>query len=130
MSTDSISDFIISLQNGSMAGKSTVITGFSNLKLAIAEKLAAIGFIKSVVKKGKKVKKNIEIELAYIGREPKISGVKRVSKTSNRIYLGAGRIWPFRQGFGQFILTTPRGIMTGSEARAAKIGGEVLFKIW
>jgi len=130
MSTDSISDFIIALKNGSMGGKPTVVTSFSNLKLAVAEKLATIGFIKGVVKKGKKMRKNIEIELAYSGREPKISGVKRMSKTSNRVYLGAREVWPFRQGFGHLILTTPRGIMTGAEARAAKVGGEVLFKIW
>lgn len=130
MTTDPISDFIICLKNGAAVRKPAVTTGFSNLKLAVAEKLIALGFIKSAVKKGKKTRKNLEIELAYQNGRPRLTGVRRLSKSSRRLYLGARRIWPFRQGYGQIILTTSRGILTGDEARAAKIGGEPLFKIW
>ena len=130
MNTDSISDFIICLKNGSAVRKPAVTVGFSNLKMAVAEKLIVLGFIKGAVKKGKKTRKNLEIELAYKDNRPRITGVRRMSKSSHRLYLGARGIWPFRQGYGQVILTTSRGIMTGDEARAAKIGGEPLFKIW
>lgn len=130
MINDPIADFIVRLQNGSAARRASVTVGFSNLNMVLAEKLAAAGFIKGAVKKGKKTKKVIEIELAYRGREPRLAGVRRVSKLSRRVYLGARSLRPFRQGYGEYLISTSRGVMTGAEARAAKVGGEVLFAIW
>lgn len=131
MVTDPIADFIVRLRNASAVGKPTVTVGYSNLKMAIADTLLAAGLIKGAVKKGKKIKKSIEIELAYraVGG-PKISRVIRVSKPSRRVYLAARAIRPFRQGYGQIIISTPRGVLTGEAARRAKVGGEVLFKVW
>ncbi|MEK7585386.1 MAG: 30S ribosomal protein S8 [Patescibacteria group bacterium] len=130
MNSDPIADFIIQLKNAALSAKPSVVVPASNLKLAIAEKLIATGFLKGVAKKGKKTKKYLEVELAYVNGSPKIAGVKRVSKTSRRVYLGNQSIRPFRQGFGQMILSTPKGILTGDEARTAKVGGEALFTIW
>ena len=83
-----------------------------------------------VVKKGKKTRKFIEVELVYKDNRPRITGVRRLSKTSRRVYLGIRAIRPFRQGYGQLILSTPRGILTGDEARRLKVGGEPLFTIY
>ncbi|MEK7552536.1 MAG: 30S ribosomal protein S8 [Patescibacteria group bacterium] len=138
MVNDPIADFIVQLQNASAVRKPAIVSPYSNLKMAIAERLLAARLIKSAVKKGKKTKKFIEVELAYrpaagggvmVG-EPRITGVARVSRPSRRVYYSAAAIYPFRQGYGLLILSTPKGILTGEEARAAKIGGEVLFKIW
>ena len=61
---------------------------------------------------------------------PKINDVKRFSKLSKRLYLGSKNIKLVKSGHGSIILTTPKGVITGEEARKKKIGGEALFKIW
>jgi len=131
MSRDPISELIIGVKNAGEAGKFSVKLPYSDLKMSIAEVLKKEGYIKNVSKIGKIPKRVLEVELAYRGRDlPKIKGVVRVSKLSKRIYQGAKNIKPVKNGYGLSILTTSNGIMTDKEARKAKIGGEVLFKIW
>ena len=130
MVTDPIADMITRLRNAARARLPTTTVEFSNLKMAVAQALLESGFITTAIKKGKKVRKIIEMTLAMRGREPKLTEVIRVSKSSRRVYQGARDLQPVRQGFGELIISTPRGVMTGSAARRAKVGGEVLFKIW
>lgn len=130
MNADLIADFVTRLRNASAVGKPTVTVDFSNLTMAIAERLTAIGLLKTAVKKGKKTRKFIEVELAYQAGRPRITGAKRLSKSSRRVYLGWRAIRPFRQGYGQLIISTPRGVLTGDEARRLQVGGEPLFAIW
>lgn len=130
MLTDSISDMIIRLKNAGMAKRPTASFPASNLKLAVAEKLKQVGYLKSVSKRGKKVQKTIEVELLYHNGKPKIEDVLRVSRPSQRLYHRATQIRSVRQGHGVGIYSTPQGLLTDKEARAAKVGGELLFKIW
>lgn len=130
MVTDTISDFIIQIKNASDAGKASVALPYSKMKAALADVLQKEGFIKSASKKGKKLVKTLDIELVYQQGTPKIQGVQRISKVSKRLYYGVKDIKSVRQGFGRLILTTPKGILTDKEARAQKVGGEPLFKIW
>lgn len=130
MVTDPISNMIIQLKNAGLAKRPRAVFPASNLKLAIAEKLKEVGFVKSVTKRGKKVKKSIEVEILYKDGKPRISDVKRMSKPSQRVYHRLSQIHSVRQGHGFAIYSTPRGIMTDKEARAARVGGEILFKIW
>lgn len=130
MVTDPIADLITRLRNAARAGLLTAVVDYSNFKMAVAQVLLEHGFITSATKKGKKVKKVIEMVLAYTGRQPKLTGVIRVSKPSRRVYQGLHDLRPVRQGYGELIVSTPKGVMTGGEARRAKVGGEVLFKIW
>ncbi len=131
MITDPIGDFIIRLTNGGAVKKQTVSVPFSMFKLAIAEKLKDIGLVSNIEKKGKKVKKTIEIALKYdASGKAVIQGVKRVSKPGRRLYRSVGEIVPVRYGHGHLILSTPKGIKTGLEARKEKVGGEALFEIW
>lgn len=130
MVNDSIADFLIQLKNGNRAKRESVTIPASNLKLAIAEALVKAGYIRSVVRRGKKVKKFLICELVYIDGQPKIDQVKRLSRPSRRIYFKATDIKSVRQGFGTLFLSTPKGIMTGKEARTAKLGGEALFEIF
>lgn len=127
---DPIADMIIRLKNAQDVGKTSIVFPYSKLKLAVAEILQKTGYIKSNLKKGKKIAKSIEVELVYENNEPKIHGVKRVSKFSQRIYKGAKEIFPVKQGKGIAIVSTPQGILTDREARKANAGGEVLFEIW
>jgi len=131
MTTDSISDLIIRLKNASLARKDNLTISYSKLKASIAEVLVKEGYIKTASKKGKKVQKSLEIELAYTTEgKPVLNDVERVSKVSKRLYYGFSEIRPVRQGFGKLILSTPKGILTGDQARKEKVGGEPLFKIW
>ena len=128
--TDAISDLLTRIKTASVAGRPSTSFDCSNLKLAVAEALKKAGYLRSVNKKGKKVKKTIEVELVYQDKQAKIQDLERVSKPSRRIYLSAKDIRSVRQGFGAGFYSTSRGIMTDKEARRAKLGGEYLFKIW
>jgi small subunit ribosomal protein S8 len=130
MVTDPIADFIIRLKNASDAHKDAVSVPYSSLKEAIAQTLKKSGFIKSVEKKGKDVSKTLEIELLYIGNEPRIHDVARISKPSRRLYQGSKDIRSYKSGYGAYVYSTPKGVLSDSEARAYKVGGEILFRIW
>lgn len=128
--TDPIADMIIRLKNAGASRKDSVSFPYSKLKESICEVLNREGFIGSFEKKGKTVAKSIEVELLYPNDNPKIEGVRRVSKPSRRFYVGAKEIRRVKNGFGMLILSTPLGIKTGEEARKEQVGGESLFEIW
>lgn len=130
MVSDAIGDFVIQLKNAQMAGRLSLLIPFSNLKWAVAEELKKAGYLRAINKKGKKIKKYLEIELIYENNQPRIHEVKRISKPSRRIYHHYSDIHAVRQGFGLALYSTPRGVLTDKAARAAKVGGEILFKIW
>ena len=130
MVTDPISNMIIQLKNAGMAKRPSTIFPASELKFAIAEKLKQVGYLKSVTRRGKKVKKSLEAELFYHNGVSKITEVKRISKPSQRVYHRVHQIHSVRQGHGLAIYSTPLGILTDKEAREQKVGGEILFKIW
>jgi len=131
MVNDPVSDFIIQLKNAGMVGKKEVSLPYSKLKHAIADKLVESGYLESAAKRGKKVKKTLDVTLKYAeNKKHFINGVKRVSKPGRRMYLGVSDIYPVKFGKGKRILSTPSGILTGEEARKANVGGEELFIIW
>lgn len=131
MTNDPVADLVVRLKNAAAVGKTSVSVPFSNFKLAIAETLKGAGYVKAVEKKGKKVKKMLDITLTYdeAGR-PAISGVKRISKPGRRIYRGARELFSVRYGHGALILSTPKGVLTNADARKQKVGGEALFEVW
>ncbi len=128
---DKISNLIISIKNAGNVRKETASVPYSQYKMEITKLLKKEGFLVSAESKGKKVKKTIQMGIAYNENgKPKINDVKRISKPSKRIYYGAKDIRPVKGGFGTLILSTPKGIMTDKMARKEKVGGEALFKIW
>ncbi|NCN52690.1 30S ribosomal protein S8 [Candidatus Parcubacteria bacterium] len=128
---DPVGDFIIQLKNAGMVGKMEVNLPYSKLKAAIADKLAEAGFVASAEKRGKKVKKTLDVVLKYDERgDHAIRGVQRISKPGRRLYIGVSDIHPVKFGKGKRILSTPAGILTGEEAREKNVGGEELFIIW
>ena len=134
MVTDRIGDFIIRLQNAARVGKKGVTVPFSGHVLAIAKKLKSLGYLKTVdveQKGDSEVKKDIIIELAYDEKDhARLRGVKRISKPGRRLYAGHAEAHRVKGGTGSRILTSSAGIITDSEARKAKVGGEDLFEIW
>lgn len=127
---DPIADMLIRIKNAGNAGKDMTEVPFSQLKESITEVLFKQGYIASYAKKGKKVQKTLEIGIAYEGKKPRVADVLRMSKPSRRYYIKAAEIKPVKNGYGLMVLSTPKGIMTGDEAKKAQVGGEVLFKIW
>jgi len=138
--TDPITDMLNRIRNAQAVLKSTVDVSFSNLKYEIAKILEKKGFIAKVEKKGKKIKRIIEITLKYNGEKvaggeghqklPVISGLKKISKPGQRIYKKAKEIKPVKGGYGMAIISTPKGLMTDKEAKKRKLGGEIICEIW
>jgi len=127
---DPISNMIIQIQNAGPAGHDQVLVPYSKLKHSVSEVLKKEGFIKSVDTLTKKGKKMLALDLFMENRVPKIKGVKRISKPSKRIYKKFSDIRAVKSGYGALILSTSHGIMSGREAKRAKLGGEALFSIW
>lgn len=127
---DPIANMISQLKNAALVRKRVVLVPHSNLKFAIASILEREGFVAAVSRKGKRGRKHIEITLRYDDKTPRLSGVRRISKPSRRVYLGVHDLRPVKQGHGRMILSTPAGILTGEEARKSRVGGEALFQIW
>ena len=127
---DTIGDFIVRLKNAGAVGHKEVHMSHSKLKEAIANKLAAVGYLASVTVDGKDVKKTLVVSLKYDNGQHAIVDAKRVSKPGRRLYAKVEEIYPVKFGKGHLILSTPKGILTDREAREAKVGGEQLFKIW
>ncbi len=129
MLTDPIADMLTRIRNASLVHKQEVLVPFSKLKMAIALLLVREGYLVSA-EEFKDVHPSIRIVLKYVNREPAISHVKRVSKPGSRIYVKHGEIKSVFNGYGVAVLSTPQGIMTDKEARAAKLGGELLCEVF
>ncbi|KPJ57307.1 30S ribosomal protein S8 [Parcubacteria bacterium DG_74_2] len=128
--TDPITDMLNRIKNAFLVKKEKVLIPFSNLKFEMAKILEEKKFIEKVTKKGKKVKKTIEITLKYIEGISAMSGFKRISKPGQRIYLPAKKIKKVKGGYGIAIISTPKGLMADKEARKQRIGGEIICEIW
>jgi len=129
--TDPIADMITRIKNAAMAGSDHVLVPQSSIKLAIAEKLKQRGLLTDVVSHGKKAGKVLELTLAKDEQGGFcINDVRRVSKPGCRSYLSVSDIRPVRGGTGALVLSTPKGVLFGEEARRAHVGGEALFEIW
>lgn len=131
MVTDPIGDFIIQLKNAAMVRKPAVVVPYSKLKFAVADVLRRQGYLIAITKHGKKAHKSMTAELSY-GKEgnPRLQGVKRVSKPGRRLYTSVINVRPVKSGKGSLVLSTPKGILTDREARKEKVGGEMLFQVW
>jgi len=129
---DPITDMLNRIRNAQAVLRPQVEVPWSYLKYEIAQILEKKGFIEKAVKTGKKEKKSIEITLKYGGgnKEGAISGLRRISKPGQRIYLPARAIKKVKGGYGLAIISTSKGLMTGQEAKKQKLGGEVLCEVW
>ncbi len=127
---DPITNMLNSIKNAQAVSIPQIEVSFSNLKYEIAKILERKGFVEKVTKSGKKTDKTLEIVLKYEDKIPAISGMKRVSKSGQRIYAPAQKIKSVRAGYGISIVSTSKGLMTGSEARKQNLGGEIICEIW
>lgn len=129
--TDPIADLLTRIRNGAHARKEQVDVPWSKLKAQVVDVLKAEGFLKEssmVEQDGHRV---LRVWLKYDGQNrPVITGLKRVSRPSLRVYVGAREIPAIRGGLGTNILSTPAGIMTDRDARKHNVGGELMCSVW
>jgi small subunit ribosomal protein S8 len=118
------------LKNAVRARKDKTAFPYSNMDFAILKKLMDAGYVKGVEKEMVGRKSVISVRLVYKDKIPAINDFKIMSKPSRHSYADYRSLNSVRQGHGLSILSTSKGIMTGREARKAKIGGEYLFEIW
>ncbi len=128
--TDPITDMLNRIRNAQAVQKPEVLVPFSNLKNEIAMILAKENFLADVKKMAKGKGKVLKITLKYDNGVSAIEGSKRVSKPGQRIYVGNDSIKKVKGGFGVSVISTPKGLMTGLQAKQAKLGGEVLLEVW
>jgi len=117
------------LRNGGQALRPAIELPYSRLKENIARILKREGYVSDVSVEGNAVKK-IKIHLKYSGKRNVIEGSRRISKPGLRRYLGAAEIPRVRCGLGVAVISTPEGVMTGTQARKKNLGGELLFYVW
>jgi small subunit ribosomal protein S8 len=136
MYSDPIADMLTRVRNALMAGQTSVSLPSSKLKQAIAQILKDEGYIEEfgVVTTEGEVQPVLRLSLKYVGvrreRRPVISGLQRISTPGRRVYARKTDIPWVLSGMGIAILSTPKGVMTGTRARQLGVGGEVLCKIW
>ena len=129
--TDPISDMLTRIRNAVRARHPRVEIPHSNMKLAIAGILRDEGYVAAIatVEKGKF--KQIRITLRYDREgDPLLSGIEMVSRPGRRIYTGSSEIPPVMGGLGLSILSTPKGLLSGRNARKAGVGGEIVCNVW
>jgi small subunit ribosomal protein S8 len=128
---DTIADFLTILRNGYMAKKDIISAKHTNTCESIAKLLKAEGFIVDYTVEDTKPAKRIIITLRYFDKTlPAVTGIKRISKGSVRIYSSSTSIPQALSGAGTTIVSTSAGLMTGKTAREKHLGGEVICQIW
>ena|SRR5215471_19130195 len=129
--TDPVADFLARVRNAIHARHAKVDVPASKLKVEIARILKEEGYISNFKPTEEEGRKLIRVYLKYgSNNEAAISNLERISRPGCRVYVGRNEIPRVLGGLGINILTTPKGVMTGREARKQGVGGEVLCQIW
>ena len=133
---DPIADMLTRIRNAVMSNQTMVAMPSSSLKMEIARILKEEGFIEDfeLAEGSKPLQKVLRIRLKYVGerrdKRPVITGIERISHPGRRIYTHKKDIPWVLSGMGVSIITTPKGVMTGQNARKMGVGGEILCKVW
>jgi len=128
--TDPIADFLTRIRNATKAGHASVKIPRSKIKSELAKVLKSEGFIEGWVDVEEGFG-SIKLFLRYDGKERGIiRGLQRVSKPSRRVYVAKDSVPRVRNGLGVAILTTPKGVLSDTQARQAGVGGEVICYVW
>ncbi|OGQ37055.1 MAG: 30S ribosomal protein S8 [Deltaproteobacteria bacterium RIFCSPHIGHO2_12_FULL_43_9] len=131
MITDGIADLLTRLRNGAKARHERIRVPHSTVKESIVKVLNRAGFVGDFSTAGDGVKKDLLVSIKYNdGGDSVILGSRRVSRPGCRRFVSADSIPPVASGLGISIISTPKGVMTNSEASEQRVGGELLCEIW
>tara|TARA_B100000965_G_scaffold137244_1_gene114161 strand:- start:3766 stop:4164 length:399 start_codon:yes stop_codon:yes gene_type:complete len=129
--TDPIGDMFSRIRNGQMRSLSSIDIPSSNFRKNILKILKEEGYIKDFfIEKTENNKITLKINLKYYEGYPVIKEIKRISKPGRRVYSRATSIPRVMNGLGLAILSTPKGVMTDTEARKNNIGGEIICRVF
>ena len=126
---DPISDMLTRIRNAQRALLPAVEMPHSKIKESIAHILKKEGYVSDVAVEGK-FPKAIKIKLKYEGKKCVVEGLRRISKPGLRHYVGASEIPRVLGGLGISVISTPEGVMTGTQAKKKNLGGELLCYVW
>ena len=127
--SDPIADLLTRIRNASLALLPEIEVSHSKMKESIARILKHEGYVTDFNVEGSKIKK-LRVRLKYQGRKGVIVGLRRVSTPGLRRYVGSTEIPRVLGGMGTAIVSTPRGVLTGVQARKQNVGGEIVCFIW
>ena len=131
--TDPVADFLTRLRNAARAQHQDVTIPSSRMKRELARILSEQGYIEGydVGPASDRPGEELTVTLKYTqDRKPVISGIQRVSRPGQRTYVDHNHIPRIQGGMGTTIISTSKGIMTGHDARQARVGGEIVAKVW
>jgi small subunit ribosomal protein S8 len=127
--TDPISDMLTRIRNAGRALLPMVEVPHSRMKESLANILKKEGYVADVTINAK-LPKTIQLKLKYQGKKNVIEGLRRISKPGLRRYVGATEIPRVLGGLGVAVISTPEGVMTGTQAQKKNLGGELLCYVW
>ncbi len=129
--TDPIGDMFSRIRNGQMRSLNSIIIPSSNFRKNILSILKSEGYIKDFfIEKNEKNKVSLKINLKYYEGDPVIKEIKRISKPGRRVYSRANSIPKVMNGLGLAIISTPKGVMSDTEARKNNVGGEIICRVF
>ena len=129
--TDPVADFLTRVRNGLQADHDDAVIPASKLKIEMARILTEQGYVESYAVEPGRVGEELRVTLKYTeDRKPVIMGLQRVSKPGRRRYVASDKVPKVQGGMGTTIVSTSRGVMTGHDARRAKVGGELVARVW
>lgn len=129
-STDQIADLLTRIRNAIMVGKTDIYVPTSKLKVAVIEGLKKANYIEDFSIKEAKPRNFLHVTINAEGTAPRINSIEKVSKPGRRVYVAAEEIPKVKSGRGMVLISTSKGIMSGSEAKKLRLGGEILVKVW
>jgi small subunit ribosomal protein S8 len=128
--TDPIADLLARVRNAAASQKPEMFLPYSKIKSDVARILKEEGYITDYVVDTEKAHPRIKITNKFANKSSAITGLKRVSRPGLRRYVGAKEIPRVLGGMGIAILSTPRGVLSGREAKKQNVGGELLAYVW
>lgn len=129
-STDPIADMLTRIRNGILAGKNEIRLPSSKLKVTVAQELKKAGYLADVKTEKGAPRDTLVITIVESGRNTTITEIVRVSKPGRRVYAGVNDIPRVKNGRGIILVSTSKGVMTGQAAIKARLGGELLCKVY
>jgi small subunit ribosomal protein S8 len=130
MNTDPIADMLTRIRNAILVNKTEVVLPHSNLKETVAKTLADANFIDKVEIKPATVGKQLKIVINSEDANARITEIERLSKPGRRVYVSASEIPNVQQGRGIVVISTSKGVMSGSDAKKQRLGGELICKVF
>ena len=128
--TDPIADLLSRIRSAKLVGKTEVRVPSSKMKKVIAEQLVKNGYLADVKLEDAKPRGVLVVTINEKGTNSTINEITRISKPGRRVYVGASEIPKVKSGRGLVLISTSKGVMTGTEAAKAKLGGELLLKVY